>query len=223
LGNDTNTRISNNNIQSKTIMSYNNLKPDFMGPGFLTTSAAATAGSQNKVLYYLFYESGIYSYSAITYNIISATTTSDVVTMTFYTPQNVPTIGLSPKDLIMSGITLTSNSTGVVTTTLPSTLSFSGTGGGFYIAAFIYSNSGVTPTIRYGLKNITSYTEQFTLGMYTNPTGTSQVIANKISQISASSVQLNISSFQPTFTENDIITNFANTQANIGGFALNVI
>ena len=160
LGNNTNTRISTLGIQSPTIVGMNNLKPDYAGNGFgAGVGPAPIANTQNRVLYVPFYDPGVYSFSAISYNLGTLSSTSDVVSVAFYTLQQVPLVGVAPGNLIMSGITFDSSApatTGTKTTILPSTLSFSGTGGGFYIFAVYISNSNVTPTVRYGSANILS-------------------------------------------------------------------
>jgi hypothetical protein len=228
LGNNTNTRISTSGIVSPNIVNMNNLKPDYGGIGFIAgVGGTNTATTQNKVLYSPFYDPGVYSYSAISYSIGTLTSTSDVVTMAIYTMQQVPIIGVSPKDLIMSGITLESaTSTGVKTTNLPSTLSFSGTGGGWYVAAFYVSNGGVTPTVRYGNANITTNNQSFaaTLGFYLNTAGTGTNIGQRfpISIGSANSV-LNLP-FQSSYSTADITTNVSSTLSNPSwGFALKTI
>ena len=227
LGNNTNTRISTLGIQSTTISSINSgLKPDFGGVGFNAASAANVAGIQNKTLYLPFYDSGFNSYSAITYNTITQTTIGDTVSAAFYSLQLVPGIGYAPKDLIMSGISMTVNSTGVKTTTLPSTLSFSGTGGGYYIMAFYFANSGATPVARFGnstsniLTNPLAYSS---LGFYQNAAGTGTNIGSKYNTTNSSSL-LNLS-FQASYTPAEIIANYNTTITTQGyiGFALNTI
>jgi hypothetical protein len=229
LGNNTNTRISTNGILAPNLPSLNNLKPDFMGPGFTTGAANIVANTQNRVLYTIFYDTGAYSYSAITYNVNTITSTSDVVTTAFYSLQQVPGIGIAPKDLLMSGITLVSNSTGLKTTTLPSTLSFSGTGAGYYVVAFIISNANVTPTVRYTTPNLNANNQSFanTLGGYLSVAGTGVNSASRVFSFSTSNVLLvlnNTSTFQTSFTPTDISTNQSTTISNANfGFALNVI
>ena len=229
LGNNTNTRISTQGILSPNLPSLNLLKPDYAGVGFASgAGTASTALTQNKVLYYPFYDPGVYAFSAISYNLGTLTTTSDVVTMAFYTMGQVPTIGVSPKDLIMSGITLESaTSTGVKTTNLPSTLSFSGTGGGYYIAAFYVSNSGVTPTVRYGLGSILANNQSFaaTLGFYLNAAGTGTNIGQRFPTSVASSLTsvLNLP-FQSSYSTAEITTNVSSTLSNtLWGFGLKPI
>lgn len=227
LGNNTNTRISTSGILSPNLPSLNNLKPDFMGLGFTTTGVAPVANTQNRTLYQIFYDPGIYSYSAISYNVVTATTSSDVVTCAFYSLQQVPGTGVAPRDLIMSGITLVSNLTGVRTTTLPSTLSFSGTGGGYYVIAYIISNSNVTPTIRYGNSLIGTQNQSYatSLGLYTNNAGTGLNLGHRIASLVTPTIFTlnNLSSFQITYSTSDITTNISTVTMGSYGFGLNVI
>ncbi len=154
LGNDTGTRIATNFLSAPNVFpmtSSANFIPDYMGPGFLSAAVVPQANQQNKLNAFLFYDTGKYDYSAITYSIVSATTTTDVVDVAFYNTQYSSQTGVIPYQLIMSGITLSTSPGGTffVQTNLPSTLSFSGSGGGWYYMVMKISNSGVTPTIRY--------------------------------------------------------------------------
>jgi hypothetical protein len=227
LGNNTNTRISTSGIISPNIVGMNNLKPDYGGLGFSVNASTPVATTQNKVIYELFYDPGIYSYSAISYSVGSATTTNDVITMAFYTLQQVPLYGVAPSTLIQSGITLTTNSTGVKTTTLPSTLSFSGTGGGWYVAAFIISNSGTTPTTRLTTPTQTTTNQSYTTtwGQYLTAAGTSTNTGSRITSIAATTLlTLNLSAFQTSFSQSDISTNLLTTTIGGGfGFGLKTI
>jgi hypothetical protein len=213
LGNDTNTRISTQGILSPNIVNMNNLKPDYGGMGFTAgVGAANIALTQNRTLYATFYDPGVNSYSAITYNVGTITSTSDVVSAAIYTLQLVPGIGIAPKDLIMSGITMISNSTGIKTTSLPSTLSFSGTGGGFYIVAYYVSNGGSTPTVRYTTGNLTTQNQSYatSLGLYLNAAGTGSVIGQKYGTIGININVLNLP-FQTSYTPAEITTNYTTT------------
>jgi hypothetical protein len=227
LGNNTNTRISTAGILSPNIVNMNNLKPDFGGIGFNAgVGTANQALTQNKTLYGIFYDTGVNSYSAITYQCGTVTSTSDVVTMAIYTLQLVPGIGIAPKDLVMSGVTMISNSTGVKTTSLPSTLSFSGTGGGYYIVAYFVTNSGVTPTVRYTLGNFTTQNQSYStsLGLYLNAAGTGSAIGQKYGNIGSTNNVLNLP-FQSSYSQSDITTNYVTTITTQPGWgiALNTI
>ena len=227
LGNDTNTRISTQGILSPNIVNMNNLKPDYGGLGFTSgVGQANIALTQNRTLYTIFYDTGVNSYSAITYQCGTVTSTSDVVTMAIYSLQLVPGIGIAPKDLIMSGVTMISNSTGIKTTSLPSTLSFSGTGGGFYIVAYYVSNASVTPTVRYTTGNLTTNNQSYatSLGLYLNAAGTGAQIGQKYGAIGNFLNVLNLP-FQTSYSQSDITTNYTTTITNqpMWGIALNTI
>ena len=228
LGNDTNSRISTSGIISPNVvgMSLNTMKADYYGPGFAAAGGANVAGIQLKTIYYPFYDTGNFSYSAITYNLAAITSTSDVITMAIYSAQLVPNIGIAPKDLIMSGITLTTTAPiGVKTTSLPSTLSFSGDGGGYYIAAFYVSNANVTPTARYTSANFVTNNQSYatSFGLFLTVAGTATQIGQKYMALGVQNL-LNVG-FQSTYTSADITTNY-NTSIitqTTWGFALNTI
>ena len=154
LGNNTGTRIATNFLSAPNVFPMNQsttYTPDYMGLGFTSAAVVPQANQQNKLHASLFYDTGKHAYSAITYSIVSATTTSDVVEVAFYDTQYSSMTGVVPSQLIMSGITLSTSpgGTSFVQTTLPSTLSFSGSGGGWYYMVMKITNSGATPTIRY--------------------------------------------------------------------------
>lgn len=232
LGNDTGSKISTEGITSPNITNFQtNLIPDYMGNGFQTSTVAAPANTNNRLIYGLFYDTGVHSYSAITYNLNTLSSTSDIVDFYLYSLQLVPGYGVAPKDLIMSGITLESrapSTTGIKTTLLPSTLSFSGTGGGYYVWAYYVSNASVTQTVRY---NIPSLNVQVgkplePLGFYLSSLGTSiQVGSRFVNGVSQSQPMLiNNLPVQPSYSVSDIQTNWSFVAATPQlGFALNVI
>ena len=228
LGNNTGARIATNFFTAPNVMSMNmNLLPDFGGTGANTgVGTAMAANTQNRLQYNIFYDNGISSYSAITYNLGTLTSTSDVVNGYFYSLQLVPGYGIAPKDLIMSGITLQSaGSTGYKTTALPSTLSFSGTGGGFYVWAYYVSNGGVTPTVRYG-SNITTLVNngfQTTLGLFLNATSNGHNLGSRLGLTTGAYIINNLS-VQSSYSNSDIQTNFSSgTGTGQIGFGLSVI
>jgi hypothetical protein len=230
LGNNTNTRISTQGILSPNIVNINNLKPDYAGNGFITGAGSVQgAATQNRVLYLPFYDPGVFSFSAISYQLGTLSTTSDVVTAAFYTMQQVPLCGVAPKDLIMSGITLDSSSpatTGIRTTILPSTLSFSGTGGGFYIIAFYISNANVQPTVRYGgpVIQVANQAYAYNVGFYLQQLGTSLQVGQRLGAFSQVLSVLNNLQFQTSYTQADITTNLSTTTTgSVIGFGLKTI
>lgn len=229
LGNNTGSRIATNFLSAPTVLGMNmNLLPDFMGNGASTgVGGAMAANSQNRLQYNIFYDNGVASYSAITYNLGTLTSTSDVVSAYFYSLQLVTGYGIAPKDLIMSGITLQSaGSTGYKTTTLPSTLSFSGTGGGYYVFAYYVANSNVTPTVRYGGPVLTARNQSFaeTLGYYFNAAGTGMSVGSRIGFTATNNYIINTLPVQPSYSNSDIQNNLNSGLGNsFIGFALNVI
>jgi hypothetical protein len=237
LGNNTGARIATNLFTAPNVPNLNmNLIPDFMGTGVAFGQPASNpANSQNKIAYNIFWDSGVHSYSAITYQLQTLSSTSDVVDLYFYSLQLVPGIGIAPKDLLMSGITLSSrapSTTGTTTTVLPSPLSFSGTGGGFYVVLSYIQNAGVTPTVRYGqpLQQQSTFTSIPTvgssLGFYLMPPGfTAAVTTGFYRGIPNSFILLDNLTPQLTYTESDIINNQPVSTLNRPniGFGLKVI
>lgn len=201
-----------------------------MGNGVQTSAIAPVANSQNRLLYNIFYDTGVHSYSAITYNLNTLSSTSDVVSFYIYSLQLVPGYGVAPKDLLMSGITLESrapSTTGLKTTTLPSTLSFSGTGGGWYVYAYYVSNANVTPTVRYNQGQTLPQTGKpmESLGFYTLVAGNAIFPLSRAGGfLSGTPVAINNLAVQPSYSVSDITTNWG-VVASVPsiGFGLNVI
>jgi hypothetical protein len=232
LGNSTGSRISTEGITSPNITNFQTtLVPDFMGNGFAATATAPVASTQNRLLYSLFYDTGVHSYSAITYNLNTLSSTSDVVNFYIYSLQLVPGYGAAPKDLIMSGVTLesrTPSTTGIKTTLLPSTLSFSGTGGGWYVFAYYVANANVTPTVRYTTPTTPSLAQGKpleTLGLYLNQLGTGMAYGSRfIGFQNGTPALINNLAVQPSYSQSDIITNWGFVGATPSlGFNLNII
>lgn len=230
LGNNTGTRIATNFLTAPNVFPMNQqttFTPDFMGPGFGSTGITPQANQQNRLNAFLFYDTGKYAYSAITYSIVSATTTSDVVEVAFYNTQYRDGEGIIPFQLIMSGITLSTSPGGssFLQTNLPSTLSFSGSGGGFYYMVMKISNAGVTPTIRYTINaaNNTAPPSLYgpVLGMTRNRSqnATAPAIGTNASSAGYVMTQTN---FQQTFSSADGVIN-TSVNAYLMGFALRCV
>jgi hypothetical protein len=219
LGNNTGARIATNFFTAPNVPNLNmNLIPDMMGTGVgLAQAGTNPANSQNRIAYNIFWDSGVYSYSAVTYYLSTLSSTSDVVDLYFYTLQLVPGIGIAPKDLVMSGITLNSvapATTGYKTAILPSTLSFSGTGGGFYVVLSYIQNAGVTPTVRYAGPQLNQNQIPIqplvgsSLGMYEAPAGLTQsVFVGHYRSIPSGLIVMDNLTPKLSYTESDIINN----------------
>jgi hypothetical protein len=150
LGNNTNSRISTSGFISPNIMNITSGGMDFGGLGASNTDMSYATDEYDSLVMFPFIDNGYNSYSAITTFLRTATTTSDVVEIGFYTSQLNDNYGLVPYQLIMTGGTLTTTgSTGTKTLVLPSTLSFSGYGQGVYFAAIRTRNAGSTPSVRF--------------------------------------------------------------------------
>jgi hypothetical protein len=151
LGNNTGVRITTNQLESPNIGSYIPLRGRYYGAGFTNVSSNQMAnGTQNIIIAQSFYDLGQYSYSAMSYHVVTATSTSDSVEFAIYTAQQTEN-GIFPHTPIMSGMTLTGlTTTGVKDFVFSNNLSFSGYGAGLYFSVFKVSNSGVQPTIRFG-------------------------------------------------------------------------
>lgn len=230
LGNNTGARIATNLFTAPNVvgMNLNDLKPDSLGIGYIAAgSYAPGAGSQGQVIFGYFYDTGVHSYSSITVNVTAPTSTSDVVELFFYNLQFVKDYGVFPRNQIMSGITLPSTSTGIQTVNLPSTLSFSGSGGGFYAYVLKYTNANVTPTVRYSSASFTVNNQSYaySFGLVRNNAGTGLNIGNRASPVTGSITYWFSTQATPaTITEADVATRFNTTVvAAVPGFALNVI
>lgn len=228
LGNDLPLKVKEGQIQGQNIFSFGYFVPDYEGPGFTSSQTQFPSGSQNKLTSTAFYNPGLHSYSAITYRIATATTTSDTAELAIYSAQWVDGLGLQPKDLVISGITLETGSTGVKTTALPSTLSFSGLGSGMYFAVVKISNGGVQPTIRYtgnpGSYMMNLFGQQ--MGLVSNAAGDAILGATKNSGTSAlnsGAVYTTLADFQSSFVPADFSGGIQNVTYLGFGFALNVI
>lgn len=228
LGNDLPLKVKNGQIQGENLFSFGYFIPDYEGPGFTATAAQFPANSQNKLIAIPFYNSGLNSYSAITYNVRTATTVSDTAELSFYSTQFVSGYGLQPKDLILSGISLDTGSVGIQVTALPSTLSFSGLGSGIYFIVIKISNGGVQPTVRFAGDGGIGFPAIFgqQLGIQFDASGAQMHSFTKQTGTSAfrSGVIYNtLADYKTSFDASDFSGGVLNATYNPMGFALNVV
>ena len=227
LGNNTGIKIKNNYIFDNAHQTKAVFKPRSLGPGLNNTAQLNHGNVSNYLIGMPFWDSGQYSYSSLTVNVRTITTTSDVLTAAFYSSQ-MTSNGILPKDLVMSGITIPTNILNQVTVTLPSNLTFSATPGINYIMLKI-SNAGVTPTIRISGQATTVYPTSLNQNYGLNKTGTLYYmsLANTLSNSAVGNVYgfSGLTNFQTGFSESTIV----NAQSpipvavNLFGFLLNVI
>jgi hypothetical protein len=223
LGNNTGIKIATNFLTAPNVLGVQDYKADYYGLGFSPAGTPGVANTQNIIIASMFYDNGTYDYSAITYNIVSATTSSDVITCGFYTGQYVDGAGFAPYQLIQSGITLTTNSTGIKVTTLPSTLSFSGYGPGYYFWVFKISNGGVTPTVRMtvGTSQVNSISSS-KLGYVLNVAGNGVQLSVKGTNNPVIAYS-GLTNFQTSYSSSDVRTFSTTVTPPSYGFALNTI
>jgi hypothetical protein len=147
LGNNTGSLIKQGHLWGGGILNLNtyNVRNDYYGTGINITPVAPINIQNGGFVSQIFFDNGVADYSAITQNVITATSTSDIVQWAFYTPQAVPGRGLAPNNLIVSGI-VDPSTTGLKTSA--TTFSFSGTGGGPYFFCYRIKNGGSNPTFR---------------------------------------------------------------------------
>jgi len=223
LGNDTGITIAEDYLAAPNIFNLLPLKNDYFGVGFNTQGVAPVAGTQNTVISEYFYDQGQYSYSAITYY-VHTLSTIDTVDVAFYTAQSFEGLGIVPHQLVQSGITLDVSSTGVKTTTLPSSLSFSGYGGALYFMCMKISNSGVTPTVRFSAPQIgtlqTGALMGFRYGFQFSPTGSNVLVpASQVGSNGTTTIFFSSLDFKTTYVKTDFTVN-GSTNAPTYGFAL---
>jgi hypothetical protein len=225
LGNDTGLNIATNYLAAPNLLNYySEFVPDYGGVGFGVGSATNPANSNNRLIYSAFWDSGVNAYSALTYNLQTLTTTNDTVTFSLYTAQMVDGIGIAPKDLILSGVSMTTTgTTGVKKTNLVSDVSFSGySGGGYYIYGYVITSTAATPTIRFTTRNTTvgSYSNFDSMGFFLTSAGTSLVPASK-TQLQVNAGVLN--TVQASYSKSDIQNQWVATNAINWGFGLNTV
>lgn len=145
LGNNTGLRIKNGQFDVPNILGYNYKKAIYYGNGIANAGQAAAA-TQNNIVAFPFTDTGIHSYSAITYSVLSATTTSDTIEFAFYTTQMTEQ-GIMPYEKIIQ-FTGNVSTTGYITHIFDYPIQFSATPG-YNFMVYKISNSGVTPTTNF--------------------------------------------------------------------------
>ncbi len=165
LGNNTGLLIKQNQLWGGGIVNMNtrNLFNDFYGIGYNTTGVAPINVQNAGMVVQPFYDNGVVSYSALSINIITATTSSDILQWAFYTPQMVSGKGLAPADLVVSGIC---DPATIGVKTSATTFSFSGTGAGPYLFCWRIKNGGSNPTLRPSASPLNAFQYISQLGAY---------------------------------------------------------
>jgi len=180
LGNNTGLRIKTNQLESDNINSFVPLRARYYGNGYNAASTAPfSSGMQNTIIAAPFYDNGNYSYSAMSFNVLTGST--EVVQMALYTTQIINPSGLFPSAPVISGLTADTTTTGIKTITFPTPISFSGFGAGIYWLVWKINNAGSAPVIRISTGNAFStgisptifqsygFAQSFTTNVLTGP------------------------------------------------------
>jgi hypothetical protein len=215
LGNDTGTKIKENGFWSRTQLYQTDYKFPYYGMGIgagNSTGGASVYGSPSepRKQFQYFYDNGLYSYSAFSYNVATITSSNDIVEWAFYSAQYVDNIGIVPYQKLAGEFSLDLTSTGQKTITFVNPLKFE-PGYNFLVYRVLNTDSpGSIPTMRLRststppaiLTNqaVLGFTESDELnGLYYNPFGSR-------SMTSASFPIYNITGFPNTMTSVDINT-----------------
>jgi hypothetical protein len=220
LGNDTGLSIKQNQLQGGGLFSSSYLVPQYMGSGFqIAAGTQFAAGSQNIIIASPFYDSGVFSYSAMSYYVGTVTSTSDTCEAAIYSAQYVNGGGLQPYEVMISGLTIeTTGSTGIKTISFPSNISMSGTGAGPYFVVFKISNGGVQPTFRQGIASGYQGSASAFYGHGINPAGTAYAGALKLNGNNL--VYSGTSTFQNPYPSSIATTQSSTATIAGGGFGI---
>lgn len=225
LGNDTGIKIKQNILNPPNITSVSKLfVGDFGGSGMAANGVAPITNSQNMIWGQFFYDSGNWDYSALTYNVQTVTSNSDTIDVAIYDTQFVDGVGMVANTVIMSGISLTGlTSTGVKSVPLPSTLSFSAYGAGFYYFVYQIANS-TTPTVRLGTANNPNLAIAVqNYGLVRTFAGTAATVLKSSALNTTAFLLSGMTSFPETFVPSDYNTMNSTATLQAFGFLLNTI
>jgi hypothetical protein len=140
-GNDTGIRIGENFFQPPYGISHYELEPnDYYGTGVGASQVSVTGSQPNSTTIEWFYDRGIESYSAVTFNMWTQADANEELRYAFYKLGYLPNYGYVATEKVsptytFTGITL---GAGFREHILDSPLSFSGTGPGLYAFAHVY-------------------------------------------------------------------------------------
>jgi len=227
LGNDTGIKISTNGLSGDNFLGiYQPVVPKYLGQG-ISTSTINPAGIINQLIVTPFFDSGQHAYSAVTVNLITPGP-SDVFDISFYNAQSLPTYGYSPYQQIIAPLNISTTATGLVTTTTPSTFSFSGQGPGVYFMVTRYTSvSG--PTVRYGTPFNSSSTVNtllsFINGFEFNTAGNGAIYPYRTQGVTTvQSLVFNTTTFPTTWTSTELaLLTSTTTQHHNPGFLLHTV
>jgi hypothetical protein len=173
LGNNTGLRIKTNQLESNNIISLIPLKARYYGNGYNNASATPYSNLQNVIIATPFYDKGSYSYSAMSFNVLTGST--DIVEIALYTSQMINPSGIFPYEPVISGLTANTTTSGIKTITFPTPISFSGYGAGMYYLVYKITAAS-SPVFRVSTSSSFSSFAPFLPGVY----GFSQSLATNV-------------------------------------------
>jgi hypothetical protein len=148
LGNDTGVRMGLNFFESPTQLTYSPLGQSTCGIGINSTGAGTANTNVNKLYGHFFFAQKGETYTGLTVSVGTIAAGDDTLEFALYTVGRSDRYGITPKDLVMSGMTLSTSdlsTTGLKTMTLPTPLIFPESG--VYFLASLVQSTG-TPAVR---------------------------------------------------------------------------
>jgi hypothetical protein len=232
LGNDTGVQIAENRFEGANLFNvYRPAVAKYYGCGITGSAGTPPASSQNVIISQLFYDNGLYSYSAFTIS-CSVLGAGESIDIAFYNAQYDDTYGYIPYQKLSTEVNISLTSTGLKTGTFASPLSFSGTGPGFYfmLAKITAASTPVSRTFSsasfqglYVLPILLSMNN----GWSQNTTGTAFVAPFRSTATNAAQVPTQIYStttFPTTWTTTEAATLTTTSNASfLPGFVLHTI
>lgn len=148
LGNDTGMRMGLNFFESPTQLTYSPLGSSSCGISIASTGAGTANTNVNKLYGHFFFAQKGETYTGLTVSVGTVAAGDDTCEFALYTVGRSDQYGITPKDLVMSGMTLSTldlSTTGLKTMTLPTPLIFPESG--VYFLASLVQSTG-TPVVR---------------------------------------------------------------------------
>lgn len=150
LGNNTGLRIGQDFFSPVFGYSHYPMSEpnDYYGIGIGSAQATYNASQNNGKTVIYFYDRGVDSYSAVTWNGWTPGDANDSIDFAFYKMDFIDPYGYVPTEKISDVYTWTGITAGFKTIVLPSNLTFSGTGAGIYCLVFVLKTTDATFTAR---------------------------------------------------------------------------
>lgn len=222
FGNETGMKISSNYFTQKNQIPVGNFVGKYYGVGITTSSAGVNTGNDNRINIQAFYDQGRYYYSAITWYVQTASAT-DTFEAAIYTSEFSQEIGFYPSNLLISGITANTTTTGLKTYVFPQNIILSAENINFLV--FKFTTTAATRTLNFRSPLLTQANAALPImyGHYISPAGNYTVPTFKSPVANHYSASYSgLTNFQNTFVESDFNTLQTNNQ-NSYGFVLHTV